>query len=105
MVRAQGQAAPVVAGSVLLWLEYRGMTYTSINGMRSQRYPLAAADGCGCGSLGRTGLGLNVESALFGGTIVGVAGGSLLVGLAAGWWLGKSFGKRAVASNRRRRRR
>ena len=86
------------------------MAFTMINGMRSHRYPLAAAD-CGCGSLGRTparlpasGMGLDVESAAFGGSVVAAAGGGLLIGLFTGWWLGKTFGRSsAVLVNRRRR--
>lgn len=88
------------------------MAFTMINGMRSQRYPLASTD-CGCGSLGRSparqsvsGLGLDIESAAFGGTVVAAAGGGLLIGLVTGWWLGKTFGRSpAVLANRRRRRR
>ena len=88
------------------------MAYTMINGMRSARYPLAAAD-CGCGSLGRTsppmlassGMGLDIESAAFGGTVVGAAGGGLMIGLLTGWWLGKTFGRTPrIVSNRRRKR-
>lgn len=86
------------------------MAFTMINGMRSHRYPLAAAD-CGCGSLGRTperlpvsGLGLDIESAAFGGSVVAAAGGGLVLGLLTGWWLGKTFGRSsAVLANRRRR--
>jgi len=88
------------------------MAYTMINGMRSARYPLAAAD-CGCGSLGRTspptlpvsGMGLDIESAAFGGTIVAAAGGGLAMGMLVGWWLGKTFGRTPrIVSNRRRKR-
>ena len=78
------------------------MAYTMVNGMRSNRYPLASAD-CGCG--GRSsGMGLDIESAAFGGTVVAASGG-LLFGLLTGWWLGKTFGqsRAAVLANRRRR--
>ena len=87
------------------------MAYTMINGMRSNRYPLASAD-CGCGSLGgsssrplaSSGMGLDIESAAFGGTIVAAAGGGLVMGMLVGWWLGKTFGGTArLVGNRRRR--
>lgn len=85
------------------------MAYTMVNGMRSNRYPLASADcGCGgtCGCGGASGMGLDIESAAFGGSLVAAGGGGLLLGLLTGYWLGKTFGqsRAAVLANRRRRR-
>jgi len=50
-------------------------------------------------------MGLDIESAAFGGSLVAAGGGGLLLGLLTGYWLGKTFGqsRAAVFANRRRR--
>lgn len=81
------------------------VSYTTINGMRSARYPL---QGCAaCGPVGYYGVGQD------GNTLAAAAGGTALValiglGTIAGLYYAlkppKSY-KRAMARNRRRRRR
>lgn len=81
------------------------MSYTTINGMRSARYPL---QGCAaCGPVGYYGVGQDR------GTLAATAGGALLVtiiglGAVAGLYYAlkpPASYKRAMARNRRRRRR
>jgi len=86
-----------------------GMAYLSVNGMRSHRYPLAGCGSCDQSPLGRVtravrqSLGLDVESAAFGGSVVAAGLGGVAIGGLAGWWLGRTFGRVGLAANRRRR--
>jgi len=70
--------------------------YTSINGMRSARYPL---QGCGCDGLGQTAApGAGTLGAML--PILGL--GVLVIGVGM---MASGGSKRAVSANRRRRRR
>jgi len=57
------------------------MSYSTINGMRSQRYPLMGgrpSESCGCGSYHSVGSAPSVETGIWIGTALGV--GILAVG-------------------------
>lgn len=85
------------------------MSYTSITGMRSNRYPLMGSGdglgcGCGCGGTGGCG-GVGQDDASTGETLRGYAIGGGVVLLAVGmtiFYLGR---EKKVSPNRRRRRR
>jgi len=72
------------------------MSFTSINGMRSARYPLQG-DGCGCGT---SMYGLGQTSAVTN-WVPWAVGGALLLGVGAASY----FALRPIRRNRRRRRR
>lgn len=75
------------------------MSYTTISGMRSNRYPLmGTGDGLGCGCSSPRPLGQDDDSGAMG--VLGIAAvGATAFGLL--WYVGRS----SMQSNRRRRRR